>query len=67
MYIKNNPNDGSKWKLFAAYENKIREGDYYPFKDTITYGVDGTSKLGNKNLLNTYLTMIGAPAYPYPQ
>ena len=67
MYTKINPDDGSKWKLFSAYENKIREGDYFPVNDRITFGLDGTSKLGNKNLLNTYLTMIGAPAFPYPQ
>ena len=67
LYTKINPNDGSKWKLFSAHENKIRDGDYYPLNDSVTYGIDGTSKLGNKNLLNTYLTMIGAPAFPYPQ
>jgi hypothetical protein len=53
--------------MFAAYENKIREGDYYPSGYSKTFGLDGSTKIGNKNLLNTYLTMIGAPAYPYPQ
>jgi len=67
LFTKLNPDDGSQWKMFAAYENKIREGDYYPSGYSKTFGLDGSTKIGNKNLLNTYLTMIGAPAYPYPQ
>ena len=67
LFTKLNPDDGSQWKLFAAYENKIRQGDYYPSQYSKTYGLDGKSKFGNKNLLNTYLTMVGATAFPYPQ
>ena len=67
IYIKNNPNDRSVWRLFGEYNNGIRDGNYFPVGSSQTYGLDGSSKIGNKNMLNTYLTMIGSPVYPYPQ
>jgi hypothetical protein len=68
LYKKLNPSDESaNWKIFVEKDNKIWQGDYYPANSIREFGVDGSSKLGNKNLLNTYLTMIGAPAFPYPQ
>jgi len=67
MYVKNNPNDNAVWRLFGEYNNGIWDGDYFPVGYSQTFGLDGSMKIGNKNLLNTYLTMIGAPAYPYPQ
>jgi hypothetical protein len=67
IYVKNNPNDSSVWRLFGEYNNGIWDGTYFPTGYSQTYGLDGSSKIGNKNLLNTYLNMIGAPAYPYPQ
>jgi hypothetical protein len=67
IYVKNNPNDSSVWRLFGEYNNGIWAGNYFPTGYSQTFGLDGSMKIGNKNLLNTYLTMVGAPAFPYPQ
>jgi hypothetical protein len=67
IYVKNNPNDNSDMRFFGEYNNGIWDGDYFPAGYSQTFGLDGSMKIGNKNLLNTYLTMIGAPAFPYPQ
>ena len=60
IYVKNNPNDSSVWRLFAEYNNGIWDGNYFPTGYSQTFGLDGSMKIGNKNLLNTYLTMVGA-------
>ena len=50
-----------------GFGHGIWDGDYFPLGYSQTFGLDGSMKIGNKNLLNTYLTMIGAPPFPYPQ
>jgi len=67
LYTKLNPDDGGQWQLFVERNNKIWNGEYLPTSYSRVFGLDGSTKLGNKNLLNTYLTMVGAPAFPYPQ
>lgn len=65
MYKKLNPTDGSFWKIFTTYDDKIYDAEYYPANAKVTFGMDGFSKLGNANFLNTVLNMIGADPYPY--
>jgi len=67
IYVKNNPTDNSVWRLFVEYNNKIWDGKYFPTVYSETFGLDGSWIIGNKNLIDSYLTMVGAPAYPYPQ
>jgi hypothetical protein len=67
IYVKNNPTDNSVWRLFVEYNNKIWDGKYFPTVYLETFGLNGSWIIGNKNLIDSYLTMVGAPAYPYPQ
>jgi hypothetical protein len=67
LYKKLNPDDGAQWQLFVEKDNNIQSGQYYPTSYSGVIGLDGSTKLGNKNLLDTYLSMIGAAAFPYPQ
>jgi hypothetical protein len=67
IFKKNNPGDGKSQVngLFAAYNGKIFDGENSVRGTSRQYGQDGKFKIGNKNLLDTYLKMTGQPAYPY--
>jgi len=68
LFAKNNPNDGRSTTgngIFAAYNGKIFDGEYWPLGGKLLIGLDGNMKIGNKNLLDTYLKMTGQTAYPY--
>jgi hypothetical protein len=68
IFKKNNPDDGrtaSGNGLFASYNGKIFDGEFFPLGSKNQIGLDGNMKIGNKNLLDTYLKMTGQPAYPY--
>jgi hypothetical protein len=67
IYAKNNPSDSSSYaqRMFGTYNGKIFDGEYWPTNTKYVIGLDGYTKIGNKNLLDTYLKMVGAPAFPY--
>lgn len=67
IYAKNNPSDSSSFanRMFGTYNGKIFDGEYWPTNIKYVIGLDGATKIGNKNLLDTYLKMVGAPAFPY--
>jgi len=68
MYVKNNPNDTRGrigYGLFGAYKGRILDGEYWPVGSQQVIGLDGNQKIGNKNLLDTYLKMTGQSAFPY--
>jgi hypothetical protein len=43
----------------------IYDGTYWAKGTEMVIDINGQQKLGNKNLLDTYLQATGAPAYPY--
>jgi hypothetical protein len=67
IYTKNNPDDSRSVVngVFASFNGKIVDGQHWPTGREYQVGLDGNMKIGNKNILDTYLKMTGQPAYPY--
>ena len=67
IYSKNNPNDSKSFAngVFASFNGKIFGGEHWPSGSDYQVGLDGNMKIGNKNIVDTYLKMTGLPAYPY--
>lgn len=67
IYSKNNPNDSKSFVngVFASFNGKIFGGEHWPSGSDYQVGLDGNMKIGNKNIVDTYLKMTGLPAYPY--
>lgn len=67
IFIKNNPGDDPQaTKRFIGESNGlIYDGTYWAKGTEMVIDINGQQKLGNKNLLDTYLQATGAPAYPY--
>ena len=68
IFKKNNPDDGRSQSgngMFGSYNGKIFDGENFVRGASKQIGQDGKYKMGNKNILDTYLKMTGLPAYPY--
>jgi hypothetical protein len=68
IFKKNNPDDGRSQSgngVFGSYNGKIFDGENFVRGASKQIGQDGKYKMGNKNILDTYLKMTGLPAYPY--
>lgn len=67
IFTKNNPNDSKSFVngVFTSFNGKIFDGEHWPTGSDYQVGLDGNMKIGNKNILDTILKMIGLPAYPY--
>ena len=67
IYSKNNPDSDSQATaiFIGEYKGLVWEGTYWAKGATAVIDSSSAQKLGNKNLLDTYLQATGAPAYPY--
>ena len=67
IFTKNNPNDSKSFVngVFTSFNGKIFDGEHWPSGSELQVGLDGDMKIGNKNIVDTYLKMTGLPAYPY--
>jgi len=67
IYTKNNPDDSRSVVngVFASFNGKIVDGQHWPAGREYQVGLDGNMKIGNKNILDTYLKMTGQTAFPY--
>ena len=67
IFIKNNTGDDPQAtkRFIAEYNGLIYNGTYWARGTEMVIDINGAQKLGNKNLLDTYIQATGVPAFPY--
>jgi len=67
IFIKNNTGDDPQAtkRFIAEYNGLIYDGTYWASGTEMVIDINGAQKLGNKNLLDTYIQATGVPAFPY--
>ena len=67
IYAKNNNDTDSQAtaRFIGEYNGLIYDGIYVAKGAEMKIDINGSQKLGNKNLLDTYIQATGAPAFPY--